>query len=466
MPFETTQSSQADSEIAIVLANDLHNCGEFKPELACVGTLPILLRAILAVARMNPDRIVVILNSITGARIRSELSKTGRPPRDIEWMEFPVATPLSHILDLVATGARRIDFILGDRTYHPDLHKMIKEWNGEDLAIELVSAGRPVGLFSLSHEAASYLAAGSELGARSGLDLHHWIARHSAWASTRATFLNDVPEEMWQIVACPDDLVTAEAKLDQWLVKPTDGIFARMNRSISIPISRQLIKFAITPNMVSFFVLGVSVASGLCFARGGYWMMLLGAVLSAWTSILDGCDGEVARLKLQVSDLGCWIDTICDYLYYFIIFAGMTIGLVRSKSDPSFFAWGAAIFVGAFITFLTASIGRNRLSGDHPEKYLAVWQKKAEKRSAGLLVNMGRYTEFIVRRCFLPYLVLFFAILGGMQVLLYLTAIGANIAWVVSLRSLIAFSSKPSGTIGAKAPKQKRTLLSSEESSL
>ena len=67
-----------------------------------------------------------------------------------------------------------------------------------------------------------------------------------------------VPSDQWQRVSSAEDRLLAEQKLDQWLVKPTDGVFARMNRKVSIPISRQLIKFPITPNMVSLFTLGVS----------------------------------------------------------------------------------------------------------------------------------------------------------------------------------------------------------------
>ena len=50
------------------------------------------------------------------------------------------------------------------------------------------------------------------------------------------------------------DIYRAAGKKDQAIdcyLKSTDGVFARMNRKVSIPISRQLIKFPITPNMVS-----------------------------------------------------------------------------------------------------------------------------------------------------------------------------------------------------------------------
>src|SRR5262249_40894718 len=140
-----------------------------------------------------------------------------------------------------------------------------------------------------------------------------------------------VADDLWQRVVTEEDRQSAERKLDRWLVKPTDGIYARLNRRISVPISRQLIKLPVTANMVTIFTLGVGIASGVFFARGGYWSTLLGAFLCLWSSILDGCDGEVARLKLQESAFGCWLETVCDYFFYLILFVGMTLGLWRSS---------------------------------------------------------------------------------------------------------------------------------------
>src|SRR5260370_21820694 len=84
-----------------------------------------------------------------------------------------------------------------------------------------------------------------------------------------------VAEDQWQRVNTPEDCEAAERKLDRWLVKPTDGFYARLNRRISIPISRQLIKLPITANMVSIFTLGVGIASAAFFAYGGFLRQLL-----------------------------------------------------------------------------------------------------------------------------------------------------------------------------------------------
>ena len=78
------------------------------------------------------------------------------------------------------------------------------------------------------------------------------------------------------------------------------------------------------------------------------------------------------------------------------------------------------------MTFIMAAIGRRRMSGPRPEQYLQAWQKNAEQRSAGLVMRMARQTEFIVRRCFLPYLLLVLAVLNLTQAFIYMAAIGAE----------------------------------------
>lgn len=440
MPSEHSLRALSLCETVFILAHDLPHTEQFEPALARVATLPLLLRTILGVRGKERVRTVLVLNPENSRRIRTGLLETGRVPGEVEWMKTPAGTPLSTILRTAGLNGGRVAIIAGGCSYRPNLLRALHDWDGEGGVLEFVSSGRPIGLVALAPDVAARLASDSESNVVNQQDLHAWIIDNLDGQVTGQCRYRQVDEESWQAIAGPEDCSAAERKLDRWLVKSTDGIFARMNRRVSIPISRQLINFPITPNMVSLFTLTVSLAAGVCFAAGGYWNCLIGAVLGVVTSILDGCDGEVARLKLQASNFGCWVDSICDYLYYIVTFAGITIGLVRSKGEPSLAGWGAAIFAGAFMTFIMAGIGRKRLSGSRPEQYLEVWQKSAEKRSAGLLVRMARHTEFIVRRCFLPYLLLALAVMNLTPVFIYMAAIGANVAWIVSLRSLIAFS--------------------------
>jgi phosphatidylglycerophosphate synthase len=430
LPIQST--SHQPPHVAVVLANDQG----FGSPLPKVGAVPIVLRSILGAAKAGAARIVVVIDRVKGLPVRRGLLKTGRVPIHVEWcgVTSPEDSVPSLIGQLASETSGHIVLIAGDRIYHPSLHKRAAEWDGAADALTLMTGSDLVGMCSLSREASIDLAIHNPTSAGSLEDIEYWMTR------THAVESEAVAGEQWQGVLNEQQRALAERKLDSWLFKPTDGIFARTNRRISIPISRRIIPFPITPNMVSLFTLGVSFAAGVFLALGGYWNMLTGAALSWFSSVLDGCDGEVARLKLQESAFGCWLETICDNLYYLFVFAGLTIGLVRSSGNRSYLVWGSLLLFGATMSFLMNGLQRHQMTDGQPEQYLQEWHKKADSRSSNPLLYLGRHTEFIIRRCFLPYVILFFALFGVMNWFLIGATVGANIVWIVALYSYITFT--------------------------
>src|SRR3974390_55324 len=279
---------------------------------------------------------------------------------------------------------------------------------------------------------------------------------HALLIAKRPVVSVDVSEDLWQRVRTEQDHQTAEKKLNRWLVKPTDGFYAQLNRRISIPISRQLIKLPISANMVSIFTLGVGFCSAIFFALGGYWNTLLGAFLCLFASILDGCDGEVARLKLLESDFGCWLETVCDYVFYFFLLVGMTIGQRRSSGTKAGLLWGGLLLLGAVASFLAVGWQRHRLAAGRPEQLLSIWQSHAHGRRSNPLLYFARHTEFILRRCFFPYALVVFALFNIMNVAFIFSVIGANLVWPIALYSSLTFAAeRPSDIATAKnAPQE------------
>jgi hypothetical protein len=62
---------------------------------------------------------------------------------------------------------------------------------------------------------------------------------------------------------------------------------------------------------------------------------------------------------------------------------------------------------------------------------------------------IGRHTEFIVRRCFLPYAFLFFALFNITQVAFILAAMGANVVWIIALYSHRTFATVRNSTVAS-----------------
>ncbi len=389
-----------------------------------------------------------MLDPLIRPGVRRELRSTGRLPESVQWIEARADVSVLQHLQFIAAqaGSERLVIVDGSATYHRSLLQKAKEWNNESVGLALTSGDKPAGIYAFTEEAICDLKKSypAQAGTLEGLLA---LLREMQYV-TRIP----VAEDLWQHVHTEEDRQSAERKLDRWLVKPTDGLYARLNRRISIPISRQLIKFPVTANMVTIFTLKVGFASGVFFAFGGYWSKLLGAILCLGASILDGCDGEVARLKLQESAFGCLLETVCDYLFYLFLFVGMTLGLWRSSGYRMYLICGGLLLFGAVASFLATGWQRHRLAAERPDQLLKIFQTQAEARSSNPLLYFGRHTEFIIRRCFFPYALLVFALFNIMNVAFVLSAIGANLVWPIALHSSHAFGRAGSGVAVPAAP--------------
>ena len=126
----------------------------------------------------------------------------------------------------------------------------------------------------------------------------------------------DVSGHLWHDIDTPEDVERARKLywkiLARNLVKESDGIVSRyINRRISTAISLALYraKIFIHPNIVSLIIFAIGVlASALVFLGN----MVLGAILILLSSILDGVDGEIARLFKARTRLGAYLDTVLD----------------------------------------------------------------------------------------------------------------------------------------------------------
>jgi phosphatidylglycerophosphate synthase len=439
----------SDSTTMIIVGGTQSDITGFTPALARIATLPAVLRIALSAQSLKVNRTIVCVDSPSALRVERELQRTRRVPKALEWYQYFDHFDLASLVREVGiTG--NIVLVLGGRSYQPSLLRKAAEWKKSRGSLAFMSDDGVVGVYVLSPSVTLAL---RDWNHRIGTveDLHCWAESHTE------VEIEHVDGQSWQQISGRDDLAKAEAKLNKWLVKPTDGLFAQMNRRVSIPISRWLLKWPITPNMVTLFTLGVSFSAGVFFAYGGYWATLLGAALSVWASILDGSDGEVARLKLQASDFGCWLETVCDYLYYAFVFGGMIIGFTRTMGATFTLTWGPMLLFGAAASFLAVGFARRHFSKDRPEAFLSVWQGKAEQRKLNPLLYVGRHCEFIIRRCFLPYAFLAFALLNVLPYAFVATAIGANIVWSIALYSCFTLSHRRQAESSLLASKPRST---------
>jgi CDP-L-myo-inositol myo-inositolphosphotransferase len=114
--------------------------------------------------------------------------------------------------------------------------------------------------------------------------------------------------------------------------KPQDGFVSRfLNRPISSRITRLLVKFPIHPSAFTLAIFVLPLVAAVFLQRGDYLSILLGAALFQVFSILDGCDGEIARAKNLESKFGERLDNLCDFVGSLIYVLALGSGLNHSR---------------------------------------------------------------------------------------------------------------------------------------
>ena len=116
--------------------------------------------------------------------------------------------------------------------------------------------------------------------------------------------------------------------------KPQDGFVSRfLNRPISSRITGVLVKFPVHPSAFTVSIFVLPVDRRRIFMRGDYLSILMGAAIFQVFSILDGCDGEIARARNLESKFGERLDNVCDFLGSLIYVLALGFGFIISKKE-------------------------------------------------------------------------------------------------------------------------------------
>ena len=165
----------------------------------------------------------------------------------------------------------------------------------------------------------------------------------------------------WRYVASSSEIPQAERWLLRGSGKSRDGFVSRcLNRPISRIVSQFLLKTPMTPNLWTLLITLFPIVGFLFLIRGTYAGFVIGAALFNVQSILDGCDGEIARAKYLDSEQGPGIDAIGDLISLLLFSLGLGFGLFRSAQPHAVTHW---VFLGeGVLAFVAIAL---RLVPDH-----------------------------------------------------------------------------------------------------
>lgn len=156
------------------------------------------------------------------------------------------------------------------------------------------------------------------------------------------------------------DARRAEERLVSFIRDNTPGFIARrINKAVSLPISRVLSRTRIHPNYLTVLNMIVGFSSAFLISRNSYWFIALGGLFFQLASVFDGVDGEVAKMTLKVSKLGGWLDTVSDNgTLLLFLSASSYLYFINSESAlvPLVFIallfLGLGIMIGSMVSFL------------------------------------------------------------------------------------------------------------------
>jgi phosphatidylglycerophosphate synthase len=238
-------------------------------------------------------------------------------------------------------------------------------------------------------------------------------------------------DELYVPVSSPEMARAAEKKLLAALRRETadtDGPLARFDRGLSTRLSRLLVRTPLRPNHITMIGTSIGLSAAWCFARGGYESGLAGALLFWFAVIVDGCDGEVARLKFQETSFGHLFDVITDNLVHVAIFIGLGLGQYRVAPQQNYPLLLAILLIGFGLAVLATYVCLIR----HPP----VLQQKPRSPSGKRRQRLLRGFELLMNRDF-AYLIVAIAVFDLLAWFLWLTAFGtyvyaAGLFWVYS----------------------------------
>lgn len=88
------------------------------------------------------------------------------------------------------------------------------------------------------------------------------------------------------------------------------------------------VRLGIAPNAISIAGTGFGVAAALAYRNQGEWQFALAgfAFMLGW-HVLDGLDGMVARATGRTSDFGRFLDGVCDYSVFILVYVSLALAV-------------------------------------------------------------------------------------------------------------------------------------------
>ncbi len=133
---------------------------------------------------------------------------------------------------------------------------------------------------------------------------------------------------------------------------PPEARFLDINDFWCFP-NRWFVKFlyplSITPTQITILSLIAGLVSVCCYMIDSSVGLMWGALFLYLKIFLDNVDGNLARVKGEVSRLGRFLDSLIDFIVSFLVYLVLTLRLVSDTNDSLYWFLGGLAFLSCLI---------------------------------------------------------------------------------------------------------------------
>jgi CDP-L-myo-inositol myo-inositolphosphotransferase len=165
-----------------------------------------------------------------------------------------------------------------------------------------------------------------------------------------------------------------------------DGYISKyINRKASEPMARLLARTRLTPNQATWGAFGIALLSCISFIFGHN---IIGGLLAQLSSIVDGIDGSLARLKGMSSTFGGFLDSVLDRYADILIVLGLTLWSLSHETYPGIWLVGFLAIAGT----ICISYTRARIDSAHRHLFDKGLKSLASRDIRLFLIMLGGIT--------------------------------------------------------------------------
>lgn len=377
------------------------------------GSLPQIKRLVITAQRAGIKYFTIIIEK-GNPGLKELLSGDKRIDSAITWHTLGTEITLDSFPSLVlqsnlVTTPRALSNFMESGTGPDEITVLVDSapdaWvktSGPEVTDVYSKGGRAVGAFIASGKLL-------EKSIMDSMSIKSFVMEHIGREKVRVKEFSD---SYWMRLSSePGSAKKAEDLIFRYVGKTATGWLSRnINSKISLPTSRLLVKTPLTPNIISVLINVIGTLCGIFYAIGH---PVIGALCMQAATILDRCDGEVARVKLMETKRGQWVDTISDQATVLSFILGVPIGYYSISHNPVALILGAVnlsifiFFVGWSFYFLKRYTDSGSLV-----TYFEV-DKLVENNKPSFIRKLIKIVRPMARRNFYSLAFLMLAIIGG-----------------------------------------------------